>query len=166
LNYVRLRDPTVEPSDDAFVAGTIDDDPSAGVQTKGDTRIPNRVIDHPAFSDLISYAVHLLLLIHHRHRHPGVDRNGNRWSGNNGRIRYSRQELADRGRMDRRTATKALQALVDGNFIKQMREARFNGQEWTAPEWRINYLPCQVTGGSGSFAFKSCKPAVSRGNRA
>jgi hypothetical protein len=136
--------------------------PSAEVQTRGDTRIPNRVIDHAAFGDLNSYAVHLLLLLHHRHRHPGTDRNGNRWSGNNGRIMFSRSEAAEKCRVNRRTITKAFKALEGGNFITEMKPARFNGQDWTAPEWRINYLPCQVTNRAGSFAFQRCEPAVSR----
>lgn len=140
--------------------------PSAEVQTKGDTRIPNRVIDHPAFGDLNSYAVHLLLLLHHRHRHPGVDKNGNRWRGNNGRIAFSRQEAAERCGINRRTVTKAFEALESGNFITEVTPARFNGQDWSAPEWRINYLPCQVTEKAPSYAFRRCEPAVSRSNPA
>jgi hypothetical protein len=138
--------------------------PSAEVQTRGDTRIPNRVIDHPAFGNLNSYAVHLLLLLHHRHRHPGVDKNGNRWAGNNGRITFSRVEAAEKCGIDRRTATKAFQALEDGGFVKEMKPARFDGQSWQAPEWRINYLPCQVTKRAGSFAFRR-QTVVSRKNQ-
>jgi hypothetical protein len=158
---VLLRDPL--GADAPFSAGEAEA-PSAEVQTKGDTRIPNRVIDHPAFADLNSYAVHLLLLLHHRHRHPGVDRNGNRWNGNNGRIRFSRSEAAEKCRVNRRTVTKAFKALEEGNFIREMRPAQFDGQEWSAPEWRINHFPCVVTGKAGSFAFKRCDPAVSRCN--
>ena len=64
---------------------------------KGDTRIPNRILDHPAFGDLNSYAVHVFLLLHRRHRHPGLDKDGHRWPGNNGRIilssRGDRQDM-------------------------------------------------------------------------
>jgi hypothetical protein len=163
-NVINLRDPL--GVDAPFSAGeSVEvEAPSAEVQTRGDTRIPNRVIDHPAFCDLNSYAVHLLLLLHHRHRHPGVDRNGNRWRGNNGRIMFSRSEAAEKCGVNRRTATKAFKALEDGNFIQEMKPARFDGQDWTAPEWRINYLPCQVTNRAGSFAFRRCEPAVSRCN--
>jgi hypothetical protein len=124
---------------------------------KGDTRILNRVLDHPAFGDLNSYAVHVLLLLHRRLRHPGLDKDGNRWQGNNGRIILSRTEAA---------ATKALQALEDGNFIAEVTPAKFNGQEWSAPEWRINYIECAVSRKSPSFAFRRCKPAASRRNPA
>ena len=61
---------------------------------KATRRILNRVLDHPAFGDLNSYAVHVLLLLHRRLRHPGLDKDGNRWPGNNGRIILSRVEAA------------------------------------------------------------------------
>jgi hypothetical protein len=138
----------------------------AEVQKKGDTRIPNLVIEHPAFSDLNSYAFHALFLLHHRHRHPSVDKRGNQWGGTNGKIAYSREQLAKDMGVARRTATKALKALENGNFIKEVEPAKFNGQEWTVPEWRINYLPCVVTGKAPSYAFKRCKPVVSRQNPA
>jgi len=146
--------------------GAADEPVTLPAPTKGDTRILNRVFDHPAFGDLNSYAVHVFLLLHRRHRHPGVGKDGTRWQGNNGRIALSRVEVAKICGIDRKTATKALQALVDGNFIREMKPAKFNGQEWSAPEWRINHLPCVVTGKGGSFAFKRCKPAVSRRNPA
>jgi hypothetical protein len=101
---------------------------------KGDTRILNRVLDHPAFGDLNSYAVHVLLLLHRRLRHPGLDKDGNRWQGNNGRINLSRHEAAKLCGIHRDTATKALQALADANFITEVTSAKFNGQEWLAPE--------------------------------
>jgi hypothetical protein len=133
---------------------------------KGDTRIPNRVLDHLAFGDLNSYAVHVFLLLHRRHRHPGLDKDGNRWQGNNGRISLSRVEIAKICGIDRRTSTKALQALVDGNFITEVTPAKFNGQKWSAPEWRINHIECAVTRKAGTFAFRRCKPAASRKNPA
>jgi hypothetical protein len=128
---------------------------------KGDTRIPNRVLDHPAFGDLNSYAVHVFLLLHRRHRHPGLDKDGNRWTGNNGRIILSRAKICG---IHRDTATKALKALIDGNFITEVTPAKFDGQEWSAPEWRINHIACAVTGKAGSFALRRCKPAASRQN--
>jgi hypothetical protein len=133
---------------------------------KGDTRIPNRILDHPAFGDLNSYAVHVFLLLHRRHRHPGLDKDGKRWPGNNGRIRFSRTEVAKVCGIHRNTATKAFQALVDGNFITEVEPAKFDGQEWSAPEWRINSIECAVSRKAPSFAFRRCKPAASRRNPA
>lgn len=133
---------------------------------KGDTRIPNRVLDHPAFGDLNSYAVHVLLLLHRRHRHPGLDKDGKRWPGSNGRIVLSRVEVAKLCGIDRKTSAKALQALVDGNFITEVEPAKFNGQEWSAPEWRINYIDCAVTRKAPSYAFTRNKQASSRRNPA
>jgi hypothetical protein len=133
---------------------------------KGDTRILNRVLDHPAFGDLNSYAVHVLLLLHRRLRHPGLDKDGNRWPGNNGRIVLSRTEAAEICGIDRKTATKAFQALEAGNFVKEVEPAKFNGHDWTAPEWRINYVECAVSRKAPSFAFRRCKPAPSRRNPA
>jgi hypothetical protein len=155
-----------ELGEDAPFGETIDAVDILPPPKKGDTRILNRVLDHPAFGDLNSYAVHVLLLLHRRLRHPGLDKDGNRWSGNNGRIILSRTEAAELCGIHRNTATKAFQALEDGNFISEATPAKFNGQDWSAPEWRINYVECAVSRKAPSFAFRRCKLAASRRNPA
>ena len=114
-----------ELGEDAPFGETIDAVDILPPPKKGDTRILNRVLDHPAFGDLNSYAVHVLLLLHRRLRHPGLDKDGNRWPGNNGRIILSRTEAAEICGIHRNTATKAFQALEDGNFISEATPAKF-----------------------------------------
>ena len=75
-------------------------------------------------------------------------------------------EIAKICGIDRKTSAKALQALVDGNFITEVAPAKFNGQEWSAPEWRINHIECAVTRKAPSFAFTRPKQAASRRNPA
>jgi len=149
-----------EPDDDDALFVEDDASPQIIPPRGGDTRIPNRVLDQ--FKAFDPYAVRILLLLARMHRHPGKGRDGREWPGNNGRIVLSRVEAAEKCRVNRRTATKALDALKSANLIEEMKPARFDGQVWLAPEWRITYLPCVVTGRTPSFAFKLPKPASSR----
>ena len=71
---------------------------------------------------------------------------GREWPGNNGRIVLSRIEVAEKCRMNRRTATKALEALKSAGLIEEMRLVRIHGRVWLAPGCRITYLPCIVMG--------------------
>ena len=152
------------PAPDGDDALFVDDDASPQIipPRGGDTRIPNRVLDHEAFKAFDPYAVRILLLLARLHRHPGRGRDGRERPGNNGRIVLSRIEAAEKCRMNRRTATKALEALKSAGLIEEMKPAQLDGRVWLAPEWRITYLPCIVTGRTPSFAFKRPKPASSR----
>ena len=154
-----------EPDDDDAQFGPADEDDAAPQiipPRGGDTRIPNRVLDHEAFKALDPYGVRVYLHLHRLHRHPGKGRDGREWPGNNGRIVLSRYEAGEKCNMHRLTVGKALDALKSAKLIEEMKPARLDGQTWLAPEWRITCLPCIVTGRSPSFAFRRPEPAASR----
>ena len=110
-----------DPDDDSsFGADESDASPQIIPPRGGDTRIPNRVIDDEAFKAFDPYAVRILLLLARMHRHPGRGRDGREWPGNNGRIVLSRIEAAEKCRINRRTATKALEALKSAELIEEM----------------------------------------------
>jgi hypothetical protein len=133
----------------------------------GFTRIPNWIIRHPAFyEDLNSFARDILLILQYRHRHDGKDTSGRRHYSNNGRIRLSKVEAAKLISVNRRTAIKAFGALINGGFIEEVTPAKFKGQEWTPPEWRLRYEDCSLLGKPAVTTLRRQKPVTSRKNPA
>lgn len=74
-----------------------------------------------------------------------LDRYGGPGS-NNGRIPYSEREMADALNVSRATAHRALEKLVQREFIKQTRKGTFTVKDRQASTWRVMEFMCDVTG--------------------
>ena len=146
--------------DDAPFNGDDAAEESPKPKREGFTMIPNWVLDHAAVAGINCYAFRLLVLLQHRHRHEGVDANGQRWPSNNGQIHMSRVEAGELLNCDRRTAGKAFDELINIGAIEEITPAKYNGQEWSAPEWRIRYEP--YAGRPGLKSLNVAKPVPSR----
>jgi hypothetical protein len=79
---------------------------------------------------------------------------------NNGRIVLSVRDLARRMNCHRNTAARALQELVEKEFIEPRVKGAFSVKFRRATEWRLNDRHCDVTGTAQSQAFLKWAPTL------
>jgi len=72
---------------------------------------------------------------------------------NNGRIGASSRSVASACRINRETAMKAFHELQDKGFIVCQKASAFADGTRLAPEWRLSFLDCNVTGKPASNSF-------------
>lgn len=65
---------------------------------------------------------------------------------NNGRIALSVRQVAERGRMNKDTATRAFKRLQEIGLLECATKGGFNRKVRHATEWRLLAYPCDVTG--------------------
>ena len=74
---------------------------------------------------------------------------------NNGRLGLSVRRAADRSRIARGTAQRALVELQDRGFVDCMTKGAFSRKAPHATEWRLTWWGCDVTGELASKKFMS-----------
>ncbi len=101
------------------------------------------VLDSPAYVSLSSSARSALVEVTR-----GYD------GSNNGNIRLSERELAERMNCTKDTAWRALQELADKGFIEPRIKGAFHIKYSRATVWRLNDRRCDATGQQQSQAFQ------------
>jgi hypothetical protein len=77
---------------------------------------------------------------------------------NNGRLGMAVRTLAERCRIARGTAGKALRELEDRGFIECVTKGSFSHKGGPASEWRLTAWPCNVTGALAEKTFMKWRP--------
>jgi hypothetical protein len=99
------------------------------------SRIPNWLVDMPAFGDLAATSIKVYVFL--IRRLSGV---------NNGAVVFAARQGASQCRLDKDTVSKALRELEAAGFIENMRHGSYSPRARLASEWRITHLPCNVSG--------------------
>lgn len=77
---------------------------------------------------------------------------------NNGFLGFGVRAAAERANVNKDTARKCLQRLVDRGFIEPTQAGAFNQNDRRATEWRLTQHRCDRTHAPGSKAFMRWRP--------
>lgn len=77
---------------------------------------------------------------------------------NNGFIGLGVRAAAERANVNKDTAARCFQRLIDRGFIEQAQAGAFNQNARQATEWRLTHLRCDRTHQQGSKAFARWRP--------
>jgi hypothetical protein len=107
-------------------------------------RIPNWIIDLPAFGKLKASAVRVYVQL--LRLSDGK---------NNGRLFLSGRDGASICNMNKDTVVAALRELDQAGFLENTRQARYSKHERFAAEWRLTHLKCNISDREPSLTLAS-----------